>query len=97
MNREAFQLLMNTLQMVWPFLAITWLAGLFFQILMIRNRKPDVKLFDHRLMYNPFNVQFYGSEYLTLTGLKWRNLSWICYGVFAAILVLIFGIYYYVK
>jgi hypothetical protein len=48
-------------------------------------------------MYNPFNIQFYGDQYLTLKGLKWRNLSWICYGVFAGILVLIFAVYYYIK
>ncbi|MBP1733494.1 MAG: hypothetical protein H6Q55_3923, partial [Deltaproteobacteria bacterium] len=30
-------------------------------------------------------------------GLKWRNLSWICYGVFAGILVLIFAVYYYIR
>jgi hypothetical protein len=97
MNKEAFRLLMHMLQMLWPLLAIIWGAGLLFQVLMIRHRKPEVKLFDRRLMYNPFNAQFYGSEYLTLDGLKWRNLSWICYGVFAAILVVIFGIYYYMK
>ena len=97
MNKEAFQLLMNTWQLLWPLLAVSWTAGLVFQVLMIRNRKPGVKLFDQRLLYNPFNVQFYGDEYLTLAGLKWRNLSWICYGAFAAILVVIFGIYYSVK
>jgi hypothetical protein len=48
-------------------------------------------------MYNPFNIQFYGDQYLTLNGLKWRNLSWICYGVFAGLLVLIFAVYYYIK
>jgi hypothetical protein len=56
-----------------------------------------VKFFDQRLMYNPFNIQFYGDQYLTLKGLKWRNLSWLCYGAFAGILILIFGVYYYLK
>ena len=97
MNKEAIQLLMNSLQVLWPLLGVMWLAGLLFQILMISNRKPGIKLFDERLMYNPFNLQFHGDEFLTLTGLKWRNLSWICYGVFAGILIAIFGVYYYVK
>jgi len=97
MDKSAVSLLMNSLQMLWPLLAILWLLGLFFQFLMIANRKPDVKLLDQRLMYNPFNIQFYGAEYLTLNGLKWRNLSWICYSVFAGILVIIFAVYYYIK
>ncbi len=97
MNKEALQLLVHSLQTLWPLLAVMWLAGLFFQVLMIRNRKPGVKLFDERLMYNPFNIQFHGDEFLTLTGLKWRNLSWICYGVFTGILIAIFAVYYYVK
>ncbi len=97
MNKGALQLLVNSLQVLWPLLGVMWVAGLFFQILMIRNRKPGVKVFDQRLMYNPFNLQFYGEEYLTLTGLKWRNLSWLCYGIFAGILIAIFAVYYYVK
>jgi hypothetical protein len=97
MNKEAFQLMMNILQVLWPLLGIMWFAGLFFQLLMIRHRKPGIKLFDQRLMYNPFNLQFHGDEYLTLTGLKWRNLSWLCYLVFAGILVAIVAVYYYVK
>ena len=64
---------------------------------MIRNCKQGVKLFDQRPMYNPLNVQFSCDEYLALTGLKWRNLSWICYGVFAGILVVIIAVYYVVK
>jgi hypothetical protein len=97
MDKTAVSLLMNSLQVLWPLLAVMWFLGLFFQMLMIANRKPGVKIFDQRLMYNPFNVQFHGGEYLTLRGLKWRNLSWLCYGVFAGILVAIFAVYYFVK
>jgi hypothetical protein len=97
MDTSAVSLLTNSLQVLWPLLAILWFLGLFFQFLMIANRKPEVKLFDQRLMYNPFNIQFYGAEYLTLNGLKWRNLSWICYGVFAGILATIFAVYYSIK
>jgi len=97
MDREAFTMLITALKFLWPYLAGLWGLGLLFQILMIANRKAGVKLFDQRLMYNPFNVQFYGDEYLTLKGLKWRNLSWICYGAFAVILILLFGSYYYFK
>ena len=97
MDKSAVSLLTTSLQVLWPLLAILWFLGLFFQFLMIRNRKPGVKVFDQRLTYNPFNVQFFGAEFLTLKGLKWRNLSWICYGAFAGILILIFGVYYYLK
>jgi hypothetical protein len=97
MDRGAFMMLINALKFLWPYLAGLWCLGLFFQVLMIANRKPEVKLFDQRLMYNPFNVQFYGDTYLTLNGLKWRNLSWICYGAFAVILILLFASYYYFK
>jgi hypothetical protein len=97
MDREAFQMLIKGLQFLWPYLAGLWCLGLVFQVLMIANRKPGIKLFDQRLMYNPFNVQFYGDEYLTLRGLKWRNLSWLCYGAFGVILVLLFGSYYYFR
>ncbi len=97
MDRNAIQMLAHALTFLWPWLAGLWGMGLLFQFLMIANRKQGVKLFDPRLMYNPFNAQFYGDEYLTLAGLKWRNLSWICYGAFAAVLVLLFGAYYYLK
>jgi hypothetical protein len=97
MDRDALRMLITALQFLWPYLAGLWGLGLVFQVLMIKNRKPGVELFDQRLMYNPFNVQFYGDEYLTLRGLKWRNLSWICYGSFAAILILLIGSYYYFK
>jgi hypothetical protein len=97
MDKSAISLLTTSLQVLWPLLAILWFLGLFSQFLMIANRKPGVKFFDQRLMYNPFNIQFYGDQYLTLKGLKWRNLSWLYYGAFAGILVLIFGVYYYLK
>jgi hypothetical protein len=97
MDRNALRMLIDALKYLWPFLAALWGMGLVFQILMIVNRKPGVMLFDRRLMFNPFNVQFYGDEYLTLRGLKWRNLSWVCYGAFAVILILLFGAYYFFK
>jgi len=97
MERTTLQMIIDALKFLWPYLAGLWGLGLAFQVLMITNRKPGVKLFDQRLMYNPFNVQFYGDEYLTLAGLRWRNLSWICYGFFAAVLGLLLGTYYYIK
>ncbi|MDA8098329.1 MAG: hypothetical protein M0042_01735 [Nitrospiraceae bacterium] len=97
MDKKAITMLFANLQSLWPYLAGLWMLGLIFQFLMIANRKPGIKVFDQRLMYNPFNLQFYGAEYLTLTGLKWRNLSWICYGVFVLVLIGLFGVYYYQK
>ncbi|NTW59028.1 MAG: hypothetical protein HGB21_07765 [Nitrospirae bacterium] len=97
MDKSAVSLLTTSLQVLWPLLAILWFLGLFLPFLMITNRKPAVKVFDQRLMYNPFNIQFYGEQYLTRKGFKWRNLSWLCYGVFVGILVMIFAVYYSVK
>ena len=94
---QAGEVLLKGLQVLRPFLAGLWVLGLIFQVLMIANRKPGVRLFDQRLMYNPFSVQFYGDQYLTVRGLFWRNLSWICYIVFAVVLLLLFGAYYMVR
>lgn len=47
------------------------------QCLMISNRKPEVKLLQARLLYNPFLMQFRGKYYLTEKGIYWRNLSWV--------------------
>jgi len=52
------------------------------QILMIFNRKPGVRLFQARFLYNPFAMQFRGRIYLTDRGLFWRNLSWISGALF---------------
>ncbi len=89
--------LILSLKTVWPYLAVLWFLGLFFQILMIANRKPGIRVFDRQLAFNPFNLQFYGDQFLTLKGLMWRNLSWICYGVFSAILIVIIAMYYMKK
>jgi len=64
---------------------------------MIRNRKPDVKFFDRRLMYNPFNIQFLRRPVSDAERIEVAKLSWLCYGAFVGILILIFGVYYYLK
>jgi hypothetical protein len=58
------------------------LAFVLTQFCMVANRKPDVKLFQARLLYNPFNVQFQGRYYLTERGIYWRNISWVCFAFF---------------
>ncbi len=66
-----------------------------FQFLMISNRKPGIKFFDPRFLYNIFHIQFFGDKYLTKKGLHWRKLSWNCFLYFvlacclAALLILI--------
>ena len=82
---------------LWVLLALLWVLGIIFQVLMIANRKPGIGLFDRQLMFNPFNVQFFGDEYLTPRGMQWRNLSWFCFGVFVAVIVLVFAAYYYLR
>ena len=78
---------------LWILLLILWASIVFFQILMIRHRNDGIKLFDSRLLFNPFNVQFFGKKYLTDKGLVYRNKSWIASGIFliTICLILIFG------
>jgi hypothetical protein len=68
--------------LAWLILGLSAILGIIFQILMIANRKPGMALFQERLLFNPFHMQFRGSYYLTSTGIYWRNLSWICCGIF---------------
>ena len=51
------------------------------QVLLLVNRKPGVKLFQARLLYFPFMMQFRASYYLTKKGVFWRNVSWVSYVV----------------
>jgi hypothetical protein len=60
-----------------------WLLCAISQVVMIFNRKPGVRLFQARLLYNPFLMQFRGRYYLTDRGLFWRNLSWASGAIFA--------------
>jgi len=59
-----------------PFFFSLWLLCLVSQVMMIINRKPSVRLFQARFLYNPFHMQFRGRVFLTARGLFWRNLSW---------------------
>ena len=52
------------------------------QFLVIRNRNPEIKLFQLRLLYNPLIMQFRGRYYLTDRGIFWRNVSWLCFVAF---------------
>ena len=52
------------------------------QVLMILNRKPGVKLFQARFLFDPFTMQYRGRFYLTERGLFWRNVSWASGAIF---------------
>ncbi len=72
------------------FSGVLWGFGVYYQILMIINRKPDVELFTKELLFNPFNMQLCGNMYLTDKGLKSRNKSWKCFGLFFGIIAIFF-------
>lgn len=57
---------------------------IFSQILVIKNRKPDKRLFELRLLYNPLFMQFLGRHYLTERAIFWRNVSWFCFVAYMA-------------
>ncbi len=62
------------------------------QVLMVRNRKSDINLFDRRILFNPFNIQFFGEKYLTGKGIHWRNKSWLCLGIFVITIMIILSL-----
>lgn len=70
-----------------PFFFSLWLLCAVSQVLMIINRKPGVRLFQARFLYNPFVMQFSGRAYLTDRGLFWRNLSWFSGAIFVLALL----------
>jgi len=76
---------------IWIFLLILFILGVIAQMLMIHNRKPGVNLFDRRLLFNPFNIEFFGRKYLTKKGIYWRNKSWLYFGIFVFIILLLFS------
>ena len=55
--------------------ALSWIACFVSQLLIMVNRKPGIKLFQLRLVFNPFLIQFGGRYYLTNQGIYWRNVS----------------------
>ena len=57
--------------------------------MMIRNRKSDIKMFDKKLLFNPFNIQFFGDRHLTEKGLYFRNKSWMYLALLIIIIVII--------
>jgi len=74
-------------------LIVLWIISGVSQLLIIARRKPGIKLFQARLLFNPFLMQFGGHYYLTEAGIFWRNVSWVCtllfvLGVTATILYL---------
>ncbi len=73
---------------LWIVLVIIFLVGVIYQILMIKNRKSGIKLFDSKILFNPFNTQFFGNKYLTDKGLYWRNKSWLFLIIFLLIIIL---------
>ena len=73
-------------------LIILWICGVVFQFLMIRNRKSEIRIFDRRILFNPFNIQFFGEKYLTKEGCHWRNKSWLCFGVFVVTIIIILSL-----
>lgn len=74
----------------WLFLVLPLIFATVFQILMVINRKPDVKLFYSKFLYNPLAIQWGGKSYLTNKGRRWRDLSWLCIGLFLLELGLLF-------
>jgi len=75
--------------LIWLILFVALIQGIIFQFLMVRYRKPKVKLFDSKILFNPFNVQFFGQKYLTEKGIHLRNKSWLYISVFT-VTILIF-------
>lgn len=63
--------------------------ALYAQIRMIQNRK-EVSLFDKRILFNPFNIQFFGERYLSDVGLEWRNKAWRSIALVIALISVIF-------
>jgi hypothetical protein len=63
-------------------LILVWIICVYSQFRMLANRKPGVRLFQARVLYCPFLMQFRGQYYLTSKGIFWRNLSWGCFAVF---------------
>ena len=68
--------------------AILWTICFVSQFMLIFNRKPGTKLFQLRLIVNPFFMQFGGRYYLSERGIYWRNISWISAVLFAMVIML---------
>ena len=71
---------------------LLWIVCAIGQVIIIANRKPAIKLFEPRLLFNPFFLQFGGRYLLTEKGIFWRNVSWTCcilFGVLWMVIVVI--------
>ena len=66
---------------------LAWLFAIASQLLMVAHRKPGIKLFEARFLYNPLMMQFWGHYCLTEKGIFWRNFSWFCFGIILICLV----------
>jgi len=66
-----------------------WLLSIISLFLMVRHRKTGVRLFDSRLLFNPFNLSLLGTKYLTQEGIYWRNRFWICFTIFTLVILFI--------
>jgi hypothetical protein len=76
--------------MVCLLLFVVIILGIVFQLLMIQCRKPEITLFDKKILFNPFNLQFFGQKYLSEKGIYWRNKSWLCFGAFFITIIIMF-------
>lgn len=81
-----------TCVIIYVILLVSWVLGIVFQFLMMKNRKKKVKLFEHRILFNPFNLQFFGKKYLTEKGIYWRNKSWIFFSIFVITIIVILSL-----
>jgi len=74
---------------IWLSLLSLLLLGIISLFLMVHHRKVGVRLFDYRLLFNPFNLQFLGIKYLTQEGIYCRNRAWLCFGICALLILFI--------
>lgn len=74
-------------------LVVLFSLGVLLQVLMVRNRKSEIKLFDKKILFNPFNLQLFGNKYLKEKGIYYRNKSWVCIALFIFIILIVMGLY----
>lgn len=72
----------------------SWVSAIGAAFLMVVNRKPEVNLWDAKLLYNPFNIIFLSNS-LSAKGIFWRRVLGICVGVFSGMIVLAVFVKFY--
>jgi hypothetical protein len=80
-------------QILWFGSVLAWIVAVIAQFNVIVNRNPGVKLFQARLLFIPFIMQFGGRYFLTNRGMLWRAVSWGCFATFVVANFAIFQIY----